>query len=79
MSHAIDESPDYILLAHYADDMLVVVTHYHSFPEEDEVNADCARFYNIHDFDATKIIRFQLAEAKLDTTPAMLGLMETAQ
>ena len=78
MTHTIDEAPDYILLAHYADDTMVVVCHYYGFPEEAQVNANCALFFNIRD-DSKDLIRFQLAEVKLDTTPAMLGLMETAQ
>ena len=78
MTHAIDESPDYVLLAHYTDDTLAVICHYHGFPEEDEVNAMCADFYR-SGRNSVDLVRFQLAEVKLDTTPAMLGLVETAQ
>lgn len=78
MSHAIDESPDYILLAHYADDTLIVICHYHGLPKEAEINSMCMDFYH-SGRNSVDLIRFQLAEVKLDSTPAMLGLMETAQ
>lgn len=76
MSHATDQSPDYILLAHYDDDTLSVITHYHSLPEESEVNAACAEFYR----DCPQLlglIRFQLAAVQIDSTPALLELVAT--
>ncbi len=73
MSHAEDEVPDYIVLAHYNDDTHIVVCHYHHLPEEAELNDMCADFYR-EGHNAKGLIRFQFAAVKFDTTPVKLEL-----
>lgn len=73
MTHAQDQIPDYILLAHFADDTHIVICHYHGIPAIDfteaEINDMAVNYYHSHD---EKPIRFQLAKAELDTTIEVL-------
>lgn len=73
MTHAQDQIPDYILLAHFADDTHVVICHYHGTPAIDFTQAEINDmaidyYYSCRE----KPIRFQFAQVKLDTTIEVL-------
>lgn len=62
MSHAQNERPNYILLAHYADDTHTVVCHYHFAPECNEVEATVRDYHRACN---PKPIRYQLSTVNL--------------